>query len=311
MASKCQPGLVQHLREEIETETAGSPVNVGQLWTNRSTRELSEVMAERGFAACPNTIDRLLREELGLGRRQAVKDRALGQCPDRDAQFKRIAELRRSFTCWGQPVISIDTKKKEMLGNFYRPGTARTDGLVHTLDHDFGSVGNGKLIPYGVYDVNANEALMALAQGSDTGELVGDAIRRWYHRMGRYRYGGANRMLVLADAGGSNGCRVGLFREKLWELSRDLGVSIRVAHFPSYCSKYNPIDHRLFSHVSRSLKGIIFRNVEAVAEAIATTKTSTGLQVKVEVMKRIYERGIKATENFLMGNFIRPDDEIP
>lgn len=110
-------------------------------------------------------------------------------------------------------------------------------------------------------------------------------------------------MLVLADAGGSNGCRVGLFREKLWELSCQLGMSIRVAHFPSYCSKYNPIDHRLFSHVSRSLKGIIFRSVETVAKAIARTTTSTGLRVKVEVMKWIDERGVKATEGFLMGNF--------
>ena len=268
-------------------------------------------MAARGFRVCPNTIDKLLRGELGLGRRQAVKDRSLGECPDRDAQFQRIAELRNSFTCLGQPVISIDTKKKEMLGNFHRPGAAWTDGLVHTLDHDFGTAGDGKLIPYGVYDVNANEALMALAQGSDTGQLAVDAIRRWYHRMGRYRYGGVSRMLVLADAGGSNGCRVGLFRQKLWELSRQLGMSIRVAHFPSYCSKYNPIDHRLFSHVSRSLKGVIFRNVQTVADAIARTKTSTGLRVKVEVMKRVYQRGVKATKDFLTGNFIRHDKEIP
>lgn len=268
-------------------------------------------MADQGFSACPNTIDRLLREELGLGRRQAVKDIALGVCPDRDAQFKRIAELRRSFTSWGQPVISIDTKKKEMLGNFHRPGAVRTDGEVHTLDHDFGTAGDGKLIPYGVYDVNANEGLIALAQGSDTGQLVADAIRRWYYRMGRYRYEGASRMLVLADAGGSNGCRVGLFREKLWELSCQLGMSIRVAHFPSYCSKYNPIDHRLFSHVTRSLKGVIFRSVATVAEAIARTTTSTGLRVKVEVMKHLYERGIKASEGFLMGNFILHDENIP
>jgi len=286
-------------------------VNPDQLWTNRSTRELANALCEQGFKVCANTIDRLLRETLGLGRRQALKDRPLGDCPDRDAQFQRIAELRREFTCWGLPVISIDTKKKELLGNFHRRGTARSNGHVHTLDHDFATAGEGKVIPYGVYDINANEALMTLAKGADTGELVVDSIQRWYERMGCLRYRGATRMLVLADSGGSNGFRVKLFREKLWELSRHLGMSIRVAHLPSYCSKYNPIDHRLFSHVSRSLKGVIFRNVQTVADAIARTTTSVGLRVEVEVLKHIYQSGIKASETFLQGNFIRQDDHLP
>lgn len=281
------------------------------MWTNRSTRDLAEALGRQGISVSPNTVDRLLREELGLGRRQALKDRPLGDCPDRDAQFKRIDELRRHYTCWGLPVISIDTKKKEMLGNFHRCGTARTNGHAHTLDHDFGTAGNGKLIPYGVYDVNANEALMTLSQGADTGELVVDSIREWYERMGCLRYAGVTQMLILADSGGSNGCRVKLFREKLWELSAELAMSIRVAHLPSYCSKYNPIDHRLFSHISRSLKGVIMRNVQTVADAIARTTTSVGLRVEVEIMKHVYQRGLKASEEFICGNFIQPDNDLP
>jgi len=286
-------------------------VNPGQLWTNRSPRDLADAIEGLGFEASPNTIDMLLRDELGLGRRQATKDVAIGTTPDRDAQFQRIAELRRSYEKWGLPVVSIDTKKKEMLGNFYRAGVCRTNGQVHTYDHDFGTAGNGKVIPYGVYDVAANEAMMTLAQGSDTGELVGDSLRLWWNRMGKYRYGGAKRILVLADSGGSNGCRVRLFREKLWEMSHWLGVPIRVAHLPSYCSKYNPIDHRLFSHVSRSLKGVIFRSIETIRDAVARTTTSTGLRVKVAVMNRVYQRGLQASEDFLTGNFIRWDDELP
>jgi len=286
-------------------------VNPGQLWTNRSPRDLADAIEGLGFEASPNTIDMLLRDELGLGRRQATKDVAIGTTPDRDAQFQRIAELRRSYEKWGLPVVSIDTKKKEMLGNFYRAGVCRTNGQVHTYDHDFGTAGNGKVIPYGVYDVAANEAMMTLAQGSDTGELVGDSLRLWWNRMGKYRYGGAKRILVLADSGGSNGYRVRLFREKLWEMSHWLGVPIRVAHLPSYCSKYNPIDHRLFSHVSRSLKGVIFRSIETIRDAVARTTTSTGLRVKVAVMNRVYQRGLQASEDFLTGNFIRWDDELP
>ena len=271
---------------------------------------MADALEELGVEASYNTIDMLLRDELGLGRRQATKDVAIGTTPDRDAQFQRIAELRRSYEKWGLPVVSIDTKKKELLGNFYRPGACRTNGRVNTYDHDFGTAGNGKVIPYGVYDVAANEAMMTLAQGSDTGELVGDSLRLWWNRMGRYRYGGAKRILVLADSGGSNGCRVRLFREKLWEMSHWLGVPIRVAHLPSYCSKYNPIDHRLFSHVSRSLKGVIFRSIATIRDAIARTTTSTGLRVKVAVMNRVYQRHVQPSEKFLMGNFIRWDDVL-
>lgn len=286
-------------------------MNPGELWTNRSTRDISEALKRRGFDICANTVDDLLRNELGLGRRQAVKDVALGESPDRDAQFQRIAELRAYYRLWDYPIISIDTKKKELLGNFYRPGACRTNGIVHTLDHDFGSSSSGKVIPYGVYDVLGNEGFMMLAQGSDTGELACDAIRMWWNRMGRYRFAGVRQMLVLADSGGSNGCRVGLFREKLWELSRRLGISIRVAHLPAYCSKYNPIDHRLFCHVSRSLKGVIFRSIETVRDAIARTTTSTGLRVKVAIAQKIYQPGIKVSETFLAGSFIQWDQLLP
>ncbi|WP_231746238.1 ISAzo13 family transposase [Rosistilla oblonga] len=299
------------MRKEIETETAGSPVTPGELWTNRSCRDLSKIIEELGFVVSPNTIDRLLREELGLGRRQALKDVAIGSAPDRDAQFQRIAELRRHYHMRDWPIISIDTKKKEMLGNFHRQGVCRTSGRVHTFDHDFPSAGEGKVIPYGVYDVRTNAALMTLARGSDTGELVGDSIRMWWNRMGRYRYDGAKQMLILADSGGSNGCRVRLFHEQLWKISEHLGITLRVAHLPSYCSKYNPIDHRLFCHVTRSLKGVVFHSIGAIRNAASRTATSTGLQVKVAILKRIYRRGVQATERFLNGDYIRHDAELP
>lgn len=286
-------------------------MNPGELWTNRSPRELAAKLEAMGFHVSHNTVDMLLRDVLGLGRRQAAKDVAIGTTADRDAQFQRIGELRRHFEMWGLPIISIDTKKKELLGNFYRPGACRTDGQVHTYDHDFATAGDGKIIPYGVYDVTANEAMMTLAQGADTAELVGDSIRMWWNRMGRYRYAGAGRILVLADSGGSNGYRVRLFREQLWKLAHQLRIPIRVAHLPSYCSKYNPVDHRLFCHVSRSLKGVIFRSIETVRDAIARTTTSTGLKVKVSVMKRIYQRGVQASEAFLTGNYILHDDCLP
>lgn len=286
-------------------------MNPGELWTNRSNREISDTLRELGFEVSPNTVDHLLGYELGLGRRQAVKDVVLGSTPDRDDQFRRIADLRRYYERRDLPIISIDTKKKELLGGFYRAGACRTDGLVRTFDHDFPSAGSGKVIPYGVYDVCGNDGFMMLAQGSDTAELVSDSILAWWNRMGRFRYGGARQMLILADSGGSNGRRVKLFREKLWELSCRLRVTLRVAHLPSYCSKYNPIDHRLFSHVSRSLKGVIFESMATIRNAVARTATSTGLRVKAEIANRIYQAGVKASDDFLNGTFIRWDKFLP
>jgi hypothetical protein len=283
----------------------------GELWTNRSLRQLSEDLTIDGFSLSPNTIDRLLREELGLGRRQAVKEVSLGDHPNRNDQFERIASLKSHFFQQGWPVISIDTKKKEILGDFFRPGYGRTDGLVRVFDHDFPSSGSGKVIPYGVYDLTANEGFMLLATGADTGELACDAIRRWWSRLGRWQHEGAPYLLALADSGDSNGYRVPLFRERLCQLARSLGVSIRVAHLPPYCSKYNPIDHRLFCHLSRSLRGVVCQSIEIIRDAFAGTTTSTGLRVVVEVARRVYQKGIKAAAEFRKDENTQRDVLLP
>jgi len=310
-ASDAEPAVVEALRQRIEVHTAGSAVEPDKIWTNRGLRQLSEDLAAEGFSLCPNTIDRLLREELGLGRRQAIKDVSLGDHPHRNDQFERIAVLKGHFLEQGWPVVSIDTKKKEILGDFFRPGCGRTDGLVHVFDHDFPSYGSGKVIPYGVYDLAANEGFVLLATGADTGELVCDAMRRWWYRLGRRRHEGAPYLLALADSGGSNGYRVPLFRERLCQLARSMGVSIRVAHLPPYCSKYNPIDHRLFCHLSRSLRGVVCQSIEIIRDAFADTTTSTGLRVVVEVAKRVYQKGIKAAADFLKDETIVRDHYLP
>lgn len=306
-----QPELVDALRDRIEVHTAGSAVEPGCLWTNRSTRELSVELLEDGFLVSPNTIDRLLREELELGRRQAVRSVPLGKNIHRNDQFERIAELKTHFFRQGWPVVSIDTKKKVDLGDFFRRGRGYTNGHVRALDHDFPSAGLGKVIPYGVYDLAANEAFVLLAMGADTGELACDAIRRWWYRLGRRRYEHAPYLLALADSGGSNGYRVPLFRERLCELARLLQIPIRVAHLPPYCSKHNPIDHRLFCHLTRSLRGVLCRSIEVVRDALARTTTSTGLYVIVETARRIYRAGIKAAKEFRANEPIERDLYLP
>jgi len=305
------PGLLPALTKAVEHHTAGSPVEPDQLWTNRSPAELSREVAAQGHGADPKTIRRLLRKELGLSHRQMEKSLPMGESADREAQFQRLGEMKAEFLQQGYPVVSIDTKKKELLGQFHRSGPAWTNGRVRAWDHDFPSSAWGKVIPYGVYDVSRKESLVYLAQGADTGHLAADAVRRWWHRLGKRSYPADAPLLLLADCGGSNGYRVPLFREHLQRLANGLHKVIRVCHLPPYCSKYNPIDHRLFCHVTRSLKSVMMRSVETIRNAIARTTTATGLRVVVELARKVYPRGIKASPEYLAHEPVIRDDVLP
>jgi hypothetical protein len=298
-ASSAEPELVPQLKKLVEHHTAGSAVEPGRVWTSRSCESFSEELADSGFSVCANTVDRLLRNELGLSRRKMEKTLALGENADRDAQFQRMNQVKQYFLVRDWPVLSIDTKKKELLGRFERAGQAWTDDRLQAWDHDFPSSSWGKVIPYGVYDLAANEALVYLAQGADTGELACDAIRRWWYRLGKWRYDATSPILLLADCGGSNGYRVPLFRQRLHQLSQRLCRTFRVCHLPPYCSKYNPIDHRLFCHLSRSLQAIQLTSIEATYQALEQTTTQTGLRVVCELARHEYAAGIKAEPKFL------------
>ena len=310
-ASVAQPGLVEAVAASVSDQTAGSPVDEKLAWTNRSPRDIAEELAVEGFEVGPDTVRNILTEDLGLGLRQAEKDEATCNFPQRDEQFKHIGRLRKTFCRGGCPVLSIDTKQKELLGNFFRAGRAYTNGQVHVLDHDFASHGHGRMAPYGVYDVARNEGLMLLSVGPDTSQLACDAIWRWWQRLGKRHYSGAKRLLLLCDCGGSNGYRQHLFKEELLMLAQDLGMSIRVAHYPPGCSKYNPIEHRVFPHVTRACQGVIFHSLEIAMQFIARTKTTTGLRVTVAILDKIYETGRKYATGFKQTMKILFDKHLP
>lgn len=282
----------------VATQTAGSPVNERIRWTNRSPAEIAEEVGAQGFAVSDDTVRTILTEELGLRRRAAVKDEAACNFRERDAQFRHIARLRADYQRRGWPVISVDTKKKELLGDFFRPGQAYTDGVLHVQDHDF-VTSEQRLAPYGVFDTRHNEALLLLTRGADSSELACDAIWRWWQRLGRRRYWHASGLLLLCDCGGSNGYRQHRFKEDLCELAGRLRRDIRVAHYPPGCSKYNPIEHCLFCHVTRSMKSVALRTIEIARELIARTTTAAGLHVVAELARRAYNKGRKASAEFL------------
>ena len=310
-ASFSDPTLITQLQENLEAHTAGSPVEPGQVWTNRSNRQLAEELCEQGHPVDPHTVGRIMKEELQLGRRQLSKKLSMAESEDRDQQFRILQKYKAKYLRKGYAVLSIDTKKKELLGRFHRSGPAWCNTELSCWDHDFPSFSWGKVIPYGVYDVVRNESLMYLAQGFDTGQLAVEAVRRWWYRLGKWNYAVGSPLLILADCGGSNGYRVPLFREQLQQLSNTLQAPIRVCHLPPYCSKYNPIDHRLFCHVSRSLKALILQSIDVVRQAIGSTTTRTGLKVVTELARKLYPKGVKASQEYLQCETVIRDKQLP
>ena len=218
--------------------------------------------------------------------------------PDRNAQFENIARLRKEYLKAGLPVISMDTKKKELMGNFGRDGVIDTQGTIATNDHDFASMGSGTVIPHCFYDVGRNQGFVHLNTSHDTSELACDSLAAWWEDHGRATYPRAKKVLVLCDGGGSNSASRYVFKEGLQKLVNRLGIEIRVAHYPPYCSKYNPIEHRLFPHVTRACRGVIFQTLETVRHYVAKTETTTGLKVTVRILEKVYETGRKCTAGF-------------
>lgn len=229
----------------------------------------------------------------------------------RNAQFENIARLRAVHAAAGNPVISMDTKKKEYLGNFYRDGHLYTTQELQVYDHDFNSQAEGIVIPHGIYDVRRNTGYINLGTSHDTSEFACDCIRNWWHSQGRFEYPTATSILVLCDGGGSNNSRHYIFKQDLQALADELGIEIRIAHYPPYASKYNPIEHRLFPHVTRACQGVVFKSVELVKELMEKTHTRQGLTVTVQIVDKAYQTGREVAKGFKETMRIVFDEFLP
>jgi hypothetical protein len=285
------PQFEQHFLDVIREHTAGDPQHEGVRWTNLTRGRIAQRMGEAvGVSVGRRVVKQLLRKH-GFVYRKAQKRRSFKAAPYRNEQFEHIAAVKAQHVAAGHPVISIDTKKKELLGNFYREGKLLTRQPVETLDHDFPSHADGKVVPHGIYDLALNKGHVNLGVSGDTTEFARDSLERWRRKYGRHDYPHATQLLILCDGGGSNPARSWLFKQDLQTLANRLGLTLRVAHYPPYCSKYNPIEHRLFPHVTRACQGVIFKSVELVKELVENTQTSTGLKVTVDVLDKTYEAG--------------------
>ena len=233
------------------------------------------------------------------------------ECKYRNEQFENISRLKKDYNKRGNPIISMDTKKKEYLGNFYREGKLYTRQTILTLDHDFNSFSKGIIIPHGLYDYTLNKGFINIGISHDTAEFACDSIKHWWKNYGKYDYPSAKSIMLLCDCGGSNSSRHYIFKEQLQKLVNEIKIEIRIAHYPPYCSKYNPIEHKMFPHVTRACQGVIFKSIEIVKNLIKNTKTEKGLEVLVNVINKIYMTGKKISANFKKMMTIKFDEYLP
>lgn len=304
--------LDEKFLEVLREHTAGDPMDETVRWTNLTPGEIVEALREdHGIVVSKHVVRKLLKKH-NYRRRKAQKKLSLKQeIKNRNAQFENIARLKAEFEAAGNPIVSMDTKKKEYLGNFYRAGHLYTLEELRTYDHDFNSFADGIIIPHSLYDVQLNVGYIQLGSSHDTSEFACDSLRHWWYTYGCWHYPNATSILVLCDGGGSNSARHYIFKQDLQQLADEIGVEIRIAHYPPYCSKYNPIEHRLFPHVTRACQGVIFTSLEVVKELMEKTSTKTGLKVFVHVIDKLYQTGRKVAVDFKENMRIVFDDFLP
>ena len=294
---KITPGseIEVNLQSLMKSRTAGDPDDEQMVYTDLTPTRLEEELEAMQTPVSDDVI-RQWMEEQGLRLRQIHKVLAGGTSPDRDAQFLNIARLIEQSQSAGTPYFSIDTKAKEFLGQLFRKGRVRSTKAFEAFDHDFPSWADGVLIPHGIFDPVRNCGHVNLGLSHDTTEFACDRIQWYWNRIGKQCYPDAESMLLLFDCGGSNSASKYLFKHGLQEVANNTGMKIEVAHYPSYCSKYNPIERRFFPHLSRVCTGLLFDGLETVVNLMRKATTSTGLRTTVNVIRRLYETGQAATE---------------
>lgn len=300
--------LLTDLDALVEPVSRGDPQS-SLRWTCKSTPKLAKELKAQGHSVCQRTVCDLL-SKLGYSLQSTRKTREGGTHPDRDAQFQHIADEVAIFQRKGEPIISVDTKKKELVGDFKNAGQEwQPKGKPEEVRvYDFIDKELGKVAPYGVYDVTANQGWVSVGIDHDTAEFAVETIRRWWKEMGCSLYGKTHRLLITADCGGSNGYRVKLWRVELQKLADELGITIQVCHFPPGTSKWNKIEHRMFCHITQNWRGRPLLSRQVVVNLIGNTTTDEGLQIRAKIDESQYKSGIKVTDEELENLLIVRDN---
>jgi len=294
--TETQPGLLEALDQLVHPDTRGNPMSLLK-WTSKSTAKLAGELTRRGFKVSDDTVGRLLKR-LGYSLLSPAKVKEGTAHPDRDGQFHYLHGLAEEFVASGDPVISVDTKKKELVGEYANGGVEwqPTGEPVRVNVHDFVDPELDRAIPYGIYDETNNEGWVSVGGVADTAEFAVNAIRSWWNTMGQARFPIAGRLLITADAGGSNGHRVRLWKTELAKLAAETGLAITVSHYPSRTSKWNRIEHRMFSFITMNWRARPLTTYRTIVELIGATTTETGLTIHAQHDPEWYAKGIKISD---------------
>ena len=292
-----EPVLLEVFDDIVEAHTAGLPQDDSVKWISLTTTQIREIFKERGIDISAYHVRQMLAVR-GFKKRSFVKSKTLKDVEDRDAQFQKVARLTEQCLNHRLPVLSVDTKKKEMTGNFKRDGQVLCKEQPKALDHDFQSFADGMIVPQGIYDVATNTGYLNIGTSHDTSEFICDNIARGWIEHLQWQYPEADTICLLCDGGGANSCLHHIFKQDLMKLARLIGMNILVIHYPPYCSKYNPIEHRMFAHITRSWSGEPLLSVEQARRRAANTRTSKGLTVYAHINNKSYETNRHVDDTF-------------
>lgn len=285
------PEIKDLLTALIESLKAGSPTESDVYWIGLKPYAIVNLFYEQHHIKISSGVVKRLLKELGYGYRKQTKQLAIGSYAHRDEQFKIICNLMLVMSL-KSPVLSIDCKKKEKLGNFYRGGKCFCTKAFMVYDHDYEYLSEGKVIPHGIYDMQRNKGYISIGGSSETADFIVDNLLWWWWEYGIHQYPDAKNILLLCDSGGANSYRHNIFKNRLMEFAKQTGLSVIVCHYPPYCSKWNPIEHRLFSQVHKAMEGVVLLDYQTVQTLIEHTSTNTGLSVVVRLNLKKYHKGI-------------------
>ena len=295
----------------IAEHVAGDPMNEKIRWVKLTRAEISEKMKPFGIKVSRHIVKKLLKKH-NFVKRKMQRKRSIGKSADREEQFNNIISEKAVFMNSDNPIISIDTKKKEPIGgNLHRNGSVYCTRAIEAADHDWANLAEVKMVPHGIYDMKKNKASINIGVSFETAEFVCDSLKNWWLKEGKKAYPKADEILIFCDAGGANSYRHNIFKVELQHLSNEINLGLKIVHYPPYTSKWNPIEHRVFPHITRAMEGILLNTVEEAKERIESAKTKTGLTVTAEVIKKTYKKGKEVTKDFMKNIKIKFGNSVP
>jgi hypothetical protein len=295
----------------ISDHIAGDPMNANIRWVKLTRSEISEKMKNLGVSVSRNLVRGLMKKHRFVKRKMQRK-RSTGNSSDREQQFNNIISEKEKFMNSDNPIISIDTKKKEQVGgNLHRNGSVYCTQAIEVSDHDYVHLADLKIAPHGIYDIKQNKAHVNIGTSSETAEFICDSLKNWWLTNGKNDYPKANEILVFCDSGGANSYRHHIFKIEVQKLVNDINIPIKIVHYPPYTSKWNPIEHRVFPHITRVLEGIPLNTVDEAKNRIESAKTKTGLTVSADIIQKVYETGKKVAKDFMKNMKIKFSDSVP